>query len=142
MRYVVVKDNSFRLILEDSLMTSFLVICRSKYFNKLNLVDQLFIDEYIKIKVNKNIKSLMQILIEEDEEDGTGKVLDGFEKLREMLLNKYKEHLSKEELLKLLRKIDLITNELTYNSFVEFDNMIEQENVLVEEESMEKSIRL
>lgn len=81
--------------------------------NRILLVDPKFKDAYIKQKIDKKINSLlmkMQCILESDE-DTTGNieiVLDEIQRLKSIIINKYKEYLTNEQYKEMLRSIIIL----------------------------------
>lgn len=138
MRYVIDKTVKNVLIVEESSLISsgLSVPCYSKVYpiKKFYINDQTLIDEYVKFKINKKIIKLAtemsRILDEDDEDSGHAEVvLDGFEKLREILLREYMEYISKLEYDNLQEKIKIIMRdfEYNYNKMIEYNNSLKRE---------------
>lgn len=82
---------------------------------KIILVDETLKDLYIRQKIDKKMMDIvakMQFLLqsENDEEGNAALVLDETARLKSIIANKYKEHLTKEEYKALFKKI-MITEE-------------------------------
>lgn len=139
MRYVIDKNVRNILILDETFATinnGLSVACYSKVYpiKKFYINDQFFIDEYVKIKINKKLVKLVdemsRILAEDDDESGDDKVvLDGFEKLREILLREYREYMSKIEYDNMQEKINIIMRdfEYNYNKMIEYNNSLKRQ---------------
>lgn len=123
MRYVIDKTSNDILIIDDSLVISsgFSVSCFSKIFpiKKFYINDQTFIDEYVKIKINKKLIKLLNRLsdiLSNDNSDGDGtEVLSGLEELKRLLLKEYFAYMSKKEYNSLQEKINIIGRDLEYS---------------------------
>ncbi len=73
-------------------------------------------DLYIKKKINKKLVSLlakMQYILDNDEDGNTNVtlVLGEIDRLKSIMINKYKEHLKSEEFSYLLKKLMIIEEE-------------------------------
>ncbi len=84
--------------------------------SKVLIVDSELKDLYIKNKINKKLVALlskMQYILDNDEDDNTNAtlVLGEIDRLKSILINKYKEHLKIEEFSYLLKKLMLIEEE-------------------------------
>ena len=87
---------------------------------KLTLVDPDLREGYIKQKINKKIdrviKFMIKILNDEDTSDeDAGIVLDEINKLKGIIINKYKEYMIESEYKSLLTKLILIEEEFKKN---------------------------
>lgn len=87
---------------------------------KIVIVDPKLRESYIKQRVNKKINRvidfMMKILNDDDTTDeDTGMVLDELNKLKGIIINKYKEYLTVSEYKALLSKIILIEEEFKKN---------------------------
>ena len=87
---------------------------------KIILVDKDLRDSYIKQRINKKIdkviKFMLRILNDEDTTDGdVGLVIDEINKLKGIVINKYKEHMLESEYKSLLTKLILIEEEFKRN---------------------------
>ena len=87
---------------------------------KLTLVDPDLREAYIKQKINKKIdrviKFMIKILNDEDTSDeDAGIVLDEINKLKGIIINKYKEYMIESEYKSLLTKLILIEEEFKKN---------------------------
>lgn len=87
---------------------------------KIILVDKDLRDSYIKQRINKKIdkviKFMLRILNDEDTTDGdVGLVIDEINKLKGIVINKYKEHMLESEYKALLTKLILIEEEFKRN---------------------------
>ena len=93
----------------------------TKKDNQLNATKVLIIDSelkdlYIKKKINKKLVSLlakMQYILDNDEDGNTNVtlVLGEIDRLKSIMINKYKEHLKSEEFSYLLKKLMIIEEE-------------------------------
>ena len=89
---------------------------------KILIIDSELKDNYIKKRVNKKIMALlakMQYILDNDEDGNTNVtlVLGEIDRLKSIMINKYKEHLKKEEFSYLLKKLMIIEEEfkIKYN---------------------------
>lgn len=88
---------------------------------KIVITDSSLTTSYIKKKINKKIDKVLSFMIRilGDEEGTTdedaGIVLDELNKLKGIIMNKYKEHLSLEEYKSLLSKIIILEEEFKKN---------------------------
>ena len=90
--------------------------------SKILIVDSELKDLYIKNKINKKLVSIlakMQYILSNDEDSTTNAtlVLGEIDRLKSILINKYKEHLKSEEFSYLLKKLMIIEEEfkIKYN---------------------------
>ncbi len=90
--------------------------------SKVLIVDSELKDLYIKNKINKKLVTIlakMQYILDSDDNDTTNVtlVLGEIDRLKSILINKYKEHLKIEEFSYLLKKLMIIEEEfkLKYN---------------------------
>lgn len=97
---------------------------------KVILVDKELTDSYIKQRINRKIDKIIKFMLrilndEGTTEDDTGLVLDEVNRLKGIVINKYKEHLVESEYKALLTKIILIEEEFkkSYNEKM-YRNMI------------------
>ena len=88
----------------------------------VKIVDSKLRESYIKQRINKKIDKvisfMMKILNDDDTtEDDVGMVLDEINRLKGIVINKYKEHLNASEYKSLLTKLIMIEDEFkkTYN---------------------------
>ena len=89
---------------------------------KILIVDSELKDAYIKKRVNKKIVALlakMQYILDNDEDSNNNAtlVLGEIDRLKSIMINKYKEHLKSEEFSYLLKKLMIIEEEfkIKYN---------------------------
>ena len=87
---------------------------------KVVLVDQKLRDAYIKQRINKRIdkviKFMLRILNDEDTTEGdVGMVLDEINKLKGIVIKKYKEYMKVSEYKALLTKLIIIEEEFKKN---------------------------
>ncbi len=101
------------------------------------IVDPKLRESYIKQRINKKIDKVIDFMIkilndDNTSEDDTGMVLDEVNKLKGIIINKYKEHLRVSEYKAMLSKIILIEDEFkkSYNNKM-FSNYIQ--NAIYEE---------
>lgn len=97
---------------------------------KVVLVDEGLRDSYIKQRINKKIdkiiKFMVKILNDDDTTDSdTGMVLDEINRLKGIVINKYREYMIESEYKSLLTKIILIEEEFkkSYNQKM-YDNYL------------------
>jgi len=88
--------------------------------DKIILIDPNLCETYIRIRINKKIdkviKFMIKILNDEDTTDGdAGLVLDEVNKLKGIIINKYKEYMLESEYKTLLTKLILIEEEFKRN---------------------------
>ena len=88
--------------------------------DKIILIDPNLCETYIRRRINKKIdkviKFMIKILNDEDTTDGdAGLVLDEVNKLKGIIINKYKEYMLESEYKTLLTKLILIEEELKRN---------------------------
>lgn len=105
---------------------------------KVLLVDETLKDLYIKNKVNKKLLSIIaqmqKILESDDTTEGTiGIVLDEIERLKGIIINKYKIHLADLEYKEMLKRIMLTEEEFKnkYNAIQIYKEML-MENIINE----------
>ena len=87
---------------------------------KITFIDSELIKEYIKGRINRKIdkivKFMLRILSDEDPgEDDSGLVIDEVNKLKGIIINRYKEYLTKSEYKALLTKLILLEEEFQKN---------------------------
>ena len=88
--------------------------------DKIILIDPNLCETYIRRRINKKIdkviKFMIKILNDEDTTDGdAGLVLDEVNKLKGIIINKYKEYMLESEYKTLLTKLTLIEEEFKRN---------------------------
>lgn len=88
--------------------------------DKIILIDPNLCETYIRRRINKKIdkviKFMIKILNDEDTSDGdAGLVLDEVNKLKGIIINKYKEYMLESEYKTLLTKLILIEEEFKRN---------------------------
>lgn len=88
--------------------------------DKIILIDPNLCETYIRRRINKKIdkviKFMIKILNDEDTTDGdAGLVLDELNKLKGIIINKYKEYMLESEYKTLLTKLILIEEEFKRN---------------------------
>lgn len=88
--------------------------------DKIILIDPNLCETYIRRRINKKIdkviKFMIKILNDEDTTDGdAGLVLDEVNKLKGIIINKYKEYMLESEYKSLLTKLILIEEEFKRN---------------------------
>ena len=87
---------------------------------KVVLVDKDLTDSYIKQRINRKIDKIIKFMLrilndEGTTEDDTGLVLDEVNRLKGIVINKYKAHMVESEYKALLTKIILIEEEFKKN---------------------------
>lgn len=87
---------------------------------KVKLVDKKLRESYIKQRINKKIDKIinfmMRIINDDDtSEDDVGIVLDEMNRLKGIIVNKYKEYLNASEYKSLLSKLIMIEDEFKKN---------------------------
>lgn len=104
---------------------------------KVIIVDPKLRESYIKQRINKKIDKVIDFMIkilndDNTSDDDAGMVLDEVNKLKGIIINKYKEHLRVNEYKAILSKIFLIEDEFkkNYNNKM-FSNYIQ--NAIYEE---------
>lgn len=119
MAYDLKKNNDIKKITYFSYNYKGLVIKRKnkKKFDKITLVDQELIDNYINAKLDKKFKNLVVLIFEMlrtpgETEEGVGEILGEINKLKGLLENKYKYYLNILEYERFLKKISLIEKSL------------------------------
>jgi len=145
MKYVIEKDNKdLKLMYYNVNVSGLSVIPKNEVpglkikAEKVVLVDKDLTDTYIKKRINRKIdkiiKFMLRILNDEDTtEDDTGLVLDEINRLKGIVINKYREYMVESEYKALLTKLILIEeefkksyNEKMYYSFAN-NNYYEEE---------------
>lgn len=126
-KYIINKDNPNEKLLYYNVDVVGLSVTPNKSVpgyklttKKLTLVDPELRDAYIKQKINKKIdkviKFMIRILNDEDTSDeDAGIVLDEINKLKGIIINKYKEYMVESEYKALLTKLILIEEEFKKN---------------------------
>ena len=129
MKYVIEKDNKdLKLLYHSVNMTGLKVIPKNKVSDlnikasKVVFVDKELTDTYIKKRINRKIdkiiKFMLRILNDDDTtEEDTGMVLDEINRLKGIVINKYREYMVESEYKALLTKLILIEEEFkkSYN---------------------------
>ncbi len=87
---------------------------------KVKLVDKKLRESYIKQRINKKIDKIinfmMRIINDDDtSEDDVGMVLDEMNRLKGIIVNKYKEYLNASEYKNMLTKLIMIEDEFKKN---------------------------
>ena len=148
MKYVISKDN------DDKKLTYYKVKVDGLTVNPVNnvreqtikagsvtIVDSELQDMYIKKRINRKIDKIIKFMLrilndEETGEDDTGMVLDEINRLKGIVINKYRHYMKESEYKSLLTKLILIEEEFkkSYNEkmYVNYLN-----NDYFEEEVME-----
>ena len=126
-KYVIDKDNPNEKLLYYNVNVVGLSVTPNKSVpgynvtaKRLTLVDPELREAYIKQKINKKIdkviKFMIRILNDEDTSDeDAGIVLDEINKLKGIIINKYKEYMLESEYKALLTKLILIEEEFKKN---------------------------
>ncbi len=126
-KYIIDKDNPNEKLLYYNVNVVGLSVTPNKSVpgynviaKKLTLVDPELREAYIKQKINKKIdkviKFMIKILNDEDTSDeDAGIVLDEINKLKGIIINKYKEYMLESEYKALLTKLILIEEEFKKN---------------------------
>ena len=126
-KYIIDKDNPNEKLLYYNVDVVGLSVTPNKSVpgykitaKKLTLVDPDLREAYIKQKINKKIdrviKFMIKILNDEDTSDEVaGIVLDEINKLKGIIINKYKEYMIESEYKSLLTKLILIEEEFKKN---------------------------
>ncbi len=126
-KYIIDKDNPNEKLLYYNVGVVGLSVTPNKSVpgykitaKKLTLVDPDLREAYIKQKINKKIdrviKFMIKILNDEDTSDeDAGIVLDEINKLKGIIINKYKEYMIESEYKSLLTKLILIEEEFKKN---------------------------
>ena len=126
-KYIIDKDNPNEKLLYYNVNVVGLSVIPNKSVpgynvvaKKLTLVDPELREAYIKQKINKKIdkviKFMIKILNDEDTSDeDAGIVLDEINKLKGIIINKYKEYMLESEYKALLTKLILIEEEFKKN---------------------------
>lgn len=126
-KYIIDKDNPNEKLLYYNVNVVGLSVTPNKSVpgynviaKKLTLVDPELREAYIKQKINKKIdkviKFMIKILNDEDTSDeDAGIVLDEINKLKGIIINKYKEYMIESEYKALLTKLILIEEEFKKN---------------------------
>ena len=110
--------------------------------DKIILIDPNLCETYIRRRINKKIdkviKFMIKILNDEDTTDGdAGLVLDEVNKLKGIIINKYKEYMLESEYKSLLTKLILIEEEFKRNYNNKLYNTYGSNNIYYEEEYSE-----
>ncbi len=117
--YKVFKDDEIRAItiFNPSMITGY----KLKGKNKSNSVNKILVvkDSFIRNVALKNVKKKVDILAyrfnlalcSEDDDDATSRVLGEAEMLKQMIINMYANYLGGENLDKIIKNINLLTNE-------------------------------
>ena len=113
--------------------------------DKIILIDPNLCETYIRRRINKKIdkviKFMIKILNDEDTTDGdAGLVLDEVNKLKGIIINKYKEYMLESEYKTLLTKLILIEEEFKRNYNNKLYNTYGN-NIYYEEEFSERRSR-
>ena len=135
MRYIIQRKNNYRLANDYDFTNGLSVSCRSKKYDikKVIIFDETLKFEYIKSKIDNKLSKILSLITKifnGDESDGDSEiVLDGFEKLREIIRREYREHMDEVRFNELMERIDLTEREFRHgynearmieNSFMAF----------------------
>lgn len=145
MKYIIDKNNNdLKLMYYNVNINGLNVIPKNDVSNvkiktqKIILVDKFLTDSYIKQRINKKIdkiiKFMLQILNDDGTtEDDTGMVLDEINRLKGIVINKYKKYMEESDYKAMLTKLILIEeefkksyNEKIYTNYVS-DKLYEEE---------------
>jgi 23S rRNA G2069 N7-methylase RlmK/C1962 C5-methylase RlmI len=126
MKYVIKKNNDKKLanynVKIDGLSVNPINNVKSQTIKagKVIIVDEDLKEEYIRKRINRKmdkiIKFMLRILNDEDTtDDDTGLVLDEINRLKGIVINKYKEYLNVNEYKSLLTKLIILEEEFKKN---------------------------
>lgn len=126
MRYVIDKNNEKMKLMTYSIKMTGLDVTPKNGGNneikakKVKIVDSKLKESYIKQRVNKKIDKVINFMVKILNDDGTtdedtGLVLDELNKLKGIIVNKYKEHMKKSDYKALLTKLIIIEEEFMKN---------------------------
>lgn len=87
---------------------------------KITIVDQALIDAYVKKRINKKIDKVIEFMLrilndDNSTEGDVGTALNDLNRLKGIVINKYKEHMIEAEYKALLTKIILVEEEFKRN---------------------------
>ena len=144
-KYYVVKDNKNKTItyFEYDKMKGYDITPKSNVkikdainVNKMIIINPSMINKMVIKKLNNKFEKLLKIITliyEEDSDDddvGYRHALNELEKLRMEMLNRYKEHMSKEEELLFLKKLEILETELKLRIQIIDSKVYEQANII------------
>ena len=129
MKYIIDKDNSELKLMYYNVNIKGLSVNPKNDVKGLNIkakkvviADDELTDAYIKKRINRKIDKIIKFMIkilndEDTTEDDTGMVLDEINRLKGIVINKYKNYMIESEYKALLTKIILIEEEFkkSYN---------------------------
>lgn len=127
MKYVIVhKQDELKLVNYNVKMNGLDVVPKNKVpgltikSNKMLIIDKDLQDSYIREKVNRKIDKIIKFMVrilndDGTTEDDTGMVLDELNRLKGIIINKYRDYMTKEEYKSLLTKLILIEEEFKKN---------------------------
>ena len=121
-KYIIDKDNPNEKLLYYNVDVVGLSVTPNKSVpgykitaKKLTLVDPDLREAYIKQKINKKIDRVIKFMIKILNDEDAGIVLDEINKLKGIIINKYKEYMIESEYKSLLTKLILIEEEFKKN---------------------------
>ncbi|MDD3241885.1 MAG: hypothetical protein PHQ64_03870 [Bacilli bacterium] len=143
-KYYVVKDNKNKTItyFEYDKMKGYDITPKSNVkikdainVNKMVIINPTMINKMVIKKLNNKFEKLLKIITliyEEDSDDDVGyrHALNELEKLRMEMINKYKEHITKEEEELFLKKLEILETELKLRIQIIDRKVYEQENIM------------
>lgn len=129
MKYIIDKNNNdLKLMYYNVNMVGLNVIPKNDVpglsikANKVVIIDKDLTDSYIKQRINKKIDKIIKFMLKILNDDGTteddtGLVLDEINRLKGIVINKYKNYMEEAEYKSLLTKMILIEEEFkkSYN---------------------------
>ena len=129
MKYIIDKNNNnLKLMYYNVNMVGLNVIPKNDVpglsikANKVVIIDKDLTDSYIKQRINKKIDKIIKFMLKILNDDGTteddtGLVLDEINRLKGIIINKYKNYMEEAEYKSLLTKMILIEEEFkkSYN---------------------------
>lgn len=143
-KYYVVKDNKDKIItyFEYDKMKGYDITPKSNVkikdainVNKMIIINPTMINKMVIKKLNNKFERLLKIITliyEEDSDDDVGyrHALNELEKLRMEMINKYREHMTKEEEMMFLKKLEILEVELKLRIQIIDSKVYEQENIM------------
>lgn len=127
MKYVIEKNTEkMKLIRYDVNMVGLDVTPKNGYKNtsikakKVVIADPQLCESYIKQRINKKINKLVEFMVkllndDDSSDDDVGMALDEINKLKGIIINKYKEYMKMSEYKAMLTKLLLIEEEFKKN---------------------------
>lgn len=127
MKYVIKKGNDKLKLASHNISLEGLDVIPKKSGNgfeikvkKVVIIDPKLRESYIRQRINKKIDKIIEFMIKILNDDNTtdgdvGMALDEVNKLRGVIINKYKEHLKTSEYKSLITKLILIEEEFKKN---------------------------